>query len=771
MFIPMGAYLMGMASAEPTNAEKLRGLPWDLAFSAANSIFVQFTFFGSVFVLFLSELGLSKSEIGTLLSLLPFSGLLALVVAPTVARIGYKRAALLSWGTRTAVTAPILLTPLVSVQFGSRAVLLHVTVILAAFSVFRAVGMTARLPWVQEFVPDSVRGKFSALRNMFSQMAAFVAVLVAGFIVESTAGLTGFIILFGLGVGFGFVAVWADTHVPGGAPQKGSELKGTSHRDMLRATRDGNFVRFLIGVGLVILVSGPLASFLPLYMQEEVGISSGRVVWLQNGTLLGGLLFSYFWGWLADRYGGKPVMMSGIALRAVMPLLWLLVPKYSPVSLYIALLVAFAQGVANMGWFIGSTRLRFVAVVPAEGKANYQALYLAWIGVIGGLGQLGGGWMLDVTSGVTGRLLFLSVNSYTILFLVGAALAIVAAVVMRLVRADTTMTTGAFAAMFFRGNPFLALASLIRFHRARGERATVTMTERLGRTESPLTVEELLAALADPRFAVRFEAVVSIARRGQDERLTSALVDVLGCSEPALSTVAAWALGRIGDERAIPPLRAGLDAEYRSVRAHCARALGSIGDPDVKPLLIRRLSSELDRGLRLAYSSALGKLRAADALPALLRYLRMSGIGDEMPRKEYALAVARIVGAEDPFLGLLRGTEVDPGTSASQALAAARRGLMDSGYRNELLNAVEQCEDALAREDLRQGAESLAKALRLVPRRDIGEPYSTVMGECAERLDEFGEERIEYIVLGINTLREASSSHQQAGQDAGPAFL
>lgn len=158
---------MGIEDAGPTTAEKFRGLPWDLAFSAANSVFVQFTFFGSVFVLFLSELGLNKTQIGTLLSLLPFAGLLALFVAPTVARFGFKRTALWSWSARTAVTIPILLTPLVSTQFGSQGVLLYMTVILAGFAVFRMVGMTARLPWVQEFVPDSVRGKFSALGNMF----------------------------------------------------------------------------------------------------------------------------------------------------------------------------------------------------------------------------------------------------------------------------------------------------------------------------------------------------------------------------------------------------------------------------------------------------------------------------------------------------------------------------------------------------------------------------------------------------------------------------
>ena len=44
------------------------------------------------------------------------------------------------------------------------------------------------------------------------------------------------------------------------------------------------------------------------------------------------------------------------------------------------------------------------------------------------------------------------------------------------------------------------------------------MTERLGVARSPLTVDELLLALHDPRFPVRFEAIVSIARRRPDPR-------------------------------------------------------------------------------------------------------------------------------------------------------------------------------------------------------------------------------------------------------------
>ncbi len=738
-------------NTEPTNAEKLRGLPWDIAFSAANSVFSQFTFFGSVFILFLSELGLSKTQIGSLLSLLPFSGLIALVVAPAAARFGYKRTFLVSWGARTVATAFILLTPAVRSLFGLHVMLLYVVGIVAVFAVCRAVGMTARLPWVQEFVPDAVRGKFSALSNVFSQLTGFLTVAVAGYIVERSAGLNGFMFLFGAGVLFGLISVWAASSVPGGAPTPGTQAERASYREELAALRDRNFVRFLVGVGFIILASGPLASFLPLFMQEEVGLSTGNVVWLQNGTLLGGLLSGYLWGWLADRYGSKPVMMSGISLQVLLPVFWLLMPRQSDWSLRFALGIALLQGLASIGWEIGSMRLRFVSVVPPEKKRDYMALYFAWIGIVGGLGQLVGGWLLDTFKVISGQFLFFALDSYTILFLVSLVLPILAGVLLRNVRADSAVTTGEFAAMFFRGNPFMAMESLIRYHRAKDERAAVSVTERLGRTQSPLTVDELLEALSDPRFYVRFEAIVSIARRAPDVRLMAALVKVLEGDEPALSTVAAWALGRIGDERAIEPLREGLGARYRSVQAHCARSLGSLGDKEILPVLLERLENETDAGLRVAYASALGKLRAREATKHLLSSLYSTQ--DTESRGELALAVARIVGDEHYFIQLLRQTQVDAGTATAQVIAGVKKTVAEFQMDScDLLAALDDCEDAFAREDLARGAALVSRVIRCLPVDEFAAAPGRILRECAVRLDEFGSDRFEYVLLALHTM-------------------
>ena len=79
------------AGAEPTQYEKIRAIPWSLAYDLVNTFFVQLTFYGSVFILFLDDLGLNESQIGLLLAILPFVSLLSLFITAPVAKAGYKK--------------------------------------------------------------------------------------------------------------------------------------------------------------------------------------------------------------------------------------------------------------------------------------------------------------------------------------------------------------------------------------------------------------------------------------------------------------------------------------------------------------------------------------------------------------------------------------------------------------------------------------------------------------------------------------------------------
>lgn len=737
---------------EVTTAEKMRRLPWSIVRNAANMAFLRLTFMGSIFVLFLNELGLSKSQTGFLLSLLPFAGALSLFAAPRVARFGFKRSYITFFGARSLTAATLLLTPWILNRFGTTTAVIYVTTIVGTFGIFRALGVTAAFPWSKEFVPDAVRGKYTAIDDAIKATMGFVAIVGAKFVLESMDGLSGFMVLIAVGAGLGLAAVAASTLIPGGEAVDKADAR-PDRSDLKEAVADPNFRRYLIGVGLYAAAVMPMFAFLPLFMQEQVGLSAGNVVLLQAGTLLGGLLTSYLWGWSADRYGSKPVMLSGLGLTILLPLAWVLMPRQSMWSLYVALGIAFFQGISRLGYRAGAMRLLYVNIVPLEKKSDYMALYFAWIGVVGGLGKLGAGWLIDATQSLYGEWWIFPIDPYLPIFVLGTLLPLIGLFVVRHVRTDDSVSPAEFVRNFTRGNPLLAMEGLMGLHRAKDEQTAISMTERLGQADSPLAADELIAALHDPRFWVRIEALIAIAHMRPQAPLSRALVDVLNGEDPVLRVVAAWALGRMGDRSALKPLRAGLDADSNALQAYSVRSLGLLRDESVAPRLLERLQQEEDQSLRVAYASALGHLQIEEAIPPLLDLLHECN--DALERGEIALALARIIGEERRFLRLVQQTSEDAATALAQATLALKKNLNGSLAKLPSLgNDIEQCANLLGQGKISDGVQQIHTMLGVWPQDGLRPCCATVLSHAAEHLIECGLERQEYLLLTLHSLNQ-----------------
>ncbi|MDJ0754154.1 MAG: MFS transporter [Ardenticatenaceae bacterium] len=735
-------------SLPPTNEEKIRLLPWSVASNAANMVFVQYTFFGSAFVLFLSELGLNTIQIGLLLSFFPFFGLIALFIAPAVARNGYKRTFLTFYGARKVITAFLLFTPWMGARFGGQLTLYFIMAIVLLVALCRAISETALFPWSQEYVPNSIRGKFSATTNIVSNLTGVVATSIGGLIIGSAVGLERFMVLIGIGVLMGFVSVWTASFRPGGAPVQRTAGAATSIGELRNALRDKNLRNFLFGLALVTLATVPMFSFIPVFMEDVVRLNEGAIVWLQTAAMIGGLTTTFLWGWATDRYGGKPVMLTAVVAQLLLPLGWLLMPIGTPLSLPVALVISIVQGMATVGWAIGSGRLLYVGVVPPDKNNEYMALYYAAVGIVGGVSQWLGGWLLALFDNLSGQIIFIQLNPHTPLYLLGLGLLLFSLWLFRGVRADSPFSLVEFANLFLHGNPFVALVTMPRYYWAKDEETAISMTARLGRSQSRLTVEELLDALIDPRFNVRFEAVIAIARMTPEPRLVQALIKIVEGTELSLSVVAAWALGRMGGEEAIPTLRQGLDSEYRSIRAHSARALGAVDDRDAGPLLLSRLAQETDKGLQMAYASTLGKLRMKAAAGQLVNLL--DATHNPGARLELALSLARLVDEETYFVGLLRGFRTDASTTTAQALRQITTTLpADLPDRDTIIPELEKCRVAFAREQTNEGVQHLYDVLLRWPRTHLTAEVELILDSTLGFLAENKDGQMEYILLAL----------------------
>ncbi|OHB56938.1 MAG: hypothetical protein A2Y07_02140 [Planctomycetes bacterium GWF2_50_10] len=735
-----------------TTLEKIRKLPWQYTGNALNVIFWFTAAYGSVFILFLNELGFDKARIGLIVSLLPFCGLLALLVAPLTESFGFKRTFLLFYFFRILCAGAFLFTPLIYSHYGQNATFLWVACAVLAFACCRAIAETAVFPWAQEMIPNSIRGKFSGINNFLSMVVSIITIAAAGFAVRRWPGINTFIFLISIGIIAAFVTLWCWSFIPGGAPVKSSRPYTSHYSGMWESLKDPNYRRFMIGLAVVSIPSLAMQAFLPIYMKEQIGMAAGLVIWLDIGGFIGGMLLGYIWGWAADRYGSKPVMLFGICLWMVLPIVCFLMPR-GETAVIAGFCATFLMGMANIAWAIGFNRYLNVSAVPIQKKTAYMAVFYACVGLGSAVGPLLGGLLLKSSSHINGQFLFFKFDQFTPLWISATLVFICGALILSKVRADGAMPMRKFVGMFFQGNPLTAAGSIMRYYRAADEQQRVSITEQLGYSSSPMSNTELMEALNDPSFNVRYEAIIAIGHMKPSAQLVDALLLVLGGNEPDLSAHAAWALGKLGDKSAIIPLREMLNGDLPILRARSARALATLADTGSIPQIIELFRVELNPGLKIAYAQALGKMRSAAVLDEMLDFFQ--SLTDEMLRNEMALALVRIVGDESRYIYLWRQLRFDFSTAAGQQMLVIRKEMAAIEKAHpEMVTLAESAALDFAKDDIQNGLKLMINLIRALP-YESQNPVSSILSHCCAFLQSQGASRNEYILLALYCLEEA----------------
>jgi MFS family permease len=417
------------------------------------------TFTGGPFLAGLGLLvGASNFEIG-LLAAMPFLAQAAQL--PTLAlllRIQDRRATVL-WaaGLARLLLAGIALTLWLSPQRLTATVLI---LVLAANMGLVVTATAAWNWWMRDTLPADRLGTFFGRRMRTTTVAALAAMLLAGILLDmakspdtatSRAGETlGYAALFAMGAGWGFAGLYALWRIPHAPPAAAVSEPG-KRRQALRLLREAmrrietrsalwalSLVSTASTFALPFVAVFLLRSLLPQLPWTYLAVTVLAVV--SHVGYIGGLRG---WGYLADRYGDRAVLVVTLGVLAAVQAGWA-VTGWSVLSgpalgiewagwgilLWLAVL-HFLAGYSLGGAELGGNNLMFRSAPAAGAQAHLAAIGLGRA-LLAGLGTVAAGllWELVGTRDLLGHTAPLGwrLRGFQVLALVAVLLTLVAIV-------------------------------------------------------------------------------------------------------------------------------------------------------------------------------------------------------------------------------------------------------------------------------------------------------------------------------------------------------
>jgi MFS family permease len=335
--------------------------------------------------------------------------------AGAIRRLGSRRALVLL----TAGVQALLWIPLAFARpwFGDAAVV----AVIAAYTIGTASAALGGPAWgslVADYTAPSERGRWFGRRARLAGLAATVAGMAAGALLEGVAGdvLLGFGLLCGLaafarGLSFRALRRFYDA---GWTHERRDEL--TFARFMSKA-RTSNFARFSLCMAGNSFAAHVAAPYFAVYLLEGAGYGYGAYTAVVLAGSVTGLLASPWWGRLGDRFGNRTVLRLTTSGVVVLPGLWLLFEHPAWMLLW-NVLGAFFWGGLNLA----ASNFVYDAVSPAR-RANCIAYFNVLNGVGVSLGALTGGGIALAAGGVDPLRPFVAVFGASMALRLAAALA------------------------------------------------------------------------------------------------------------------------------------------------------------------------------------------------------------------------------------------------------------------------------------------------------------------------------------------------------------
>lgn len=601
---------MAIATDRLENLRTLRFANLDAGFATGFATLVG----GAFMVGFIRHLGGSDIWIGVLSAVPSLLGLLQIFGAiwgrSYVSYKSYVTVGGLLWRV---FHIPLILLPFVALSGEARLWILFACVSVAAACVHLVSPIYN--DWLAELVPSNSRGWFFSRRNGVAAVAGALAAIGGGVLLDlfrrADQERLGYSVVFGLGIAFATLSMiyylkMTDLQRPN--PARISVFE--SLRQFKRPFIDANFRKLLAFFALFIAAQsfgGNLfAAFALETLQMPFTILQATALTHAAGNVVGARLF----GFLADRYGNKPVLGILAVALCTTPGMWLFCTPGQPVAN--AVILISGHLVAGFVWGgIATTQFNLLlATADPDDRANYIGVGLALQAVMGAISPMLGALLMHQL-----RVPLSPEIAYKWVFIGTMILRFLSVFLLLPVKEPGAVSMRSTLQKIRQVTPkgYLALRRLTTSADV-GQRETA-MANVAG-SNLGLAMDELIKSLHDPSPRLRRQAAASLAKIG-DDSASEALAHMLEDHPDLVEEEMLEALGEIGDPASIPHLERFLDSPVAMLRRAAAKALGRIGDRRAAPALMAAAGNPDDPDLRRAALQGLRAMEAVEAAPVI----------------------------------------------------------------------------------------------------------------------------------------------------------
>ena len=571
--------------------------------------------------------------------------------------------------------------------------------------------------WIANTVPATSRARFTSRQTIISTVVAMVAGIAVGrFIDLFPAGQkqAGFTYVYAAGLVFGWMGYLALSRAPHprAKPDEERPLTGSA-RLLVEPFRDGNFRRAVLFYGLWTFSLGLAGPLYSVYMLQHLEISYTTISVLNAVFMVTSIGGYRLWAGLVDRFGSKPVLQILTVPSAAIPLLWV----FNKAGAYYLVPVALvASGILISGIAVAITPLLYGLAPPGERRPYYLASWSASVNLLGALGPLLGSFLVRYLQNVEFEVAGYPLGNLQLIFVISAGARLIPIVLLQFVSDQSTVSSRRLLASLLRGNLLSYTYNAAVYNMASGENRRARAALALGRSGSPLAIEQLIQALADASPVVRRSAARALGETGSEaagEHLTRELID----GESDIRPEAAEALGRLGHHSGIDPLIEAFDDADPRVRISAIRGLCEIGGTEVQELLFWYFGDRFDPltfPTLVDVLSQMGDHRIVKPTLQRLGHFRSPAV-----RLQLLNSVCRALGAEGEFYRLLSLEEERRATAISRKIKRAgsslrRSAALDGSVREELGAVFERILRAYDNENVEWMAESVHQAAGII---------------------------------------------------------